>query len=82
VYANAGSVGIPYEGRPGAFWMVVEHGIARPRETGYDVAAGLEELRASGFFGAEEQLKESVLEPADPELVASLFERQAGREAT
>ncbi len=75
VYANAGSVGMPYEGRPGAFWMVVEDGVAQPRETSYDVEAALGELRPSGFPGIEEQLKESLLEPADPAWVTSFFER-------
>jgi len=33
-YANAGSVGLPYEGRPGAFWMMVIDGVPLPRATG------------------------------------------------
>ena len=44
-YANAGSVGMPYEGRAGAFWMTVDDGVPEPRETSYDLDAALNELR-------------------------------------
>jgi len=44
---NAGSVGLPYEGRQGAYWALlgpdVEH-----RRTEYDVDATVERYRASG----------------------------------
>jgi predicted phosphodiesterase len=78
-YANAGSVGMPYEGRPGAFWLLVEDGEPVLRETGYDLDDALAELRASGFADVEDQLTESLLEPADPDQVAAFFERSAGR---
>ncbi|HUA06920.1 MAG TPA: metallophosphoesterase family protein [Solirubrobacteraceae bacterium] len=78
-YANAGSVGMPYEGRPGAFWMVIDDGVPELRETGYDLEAAVEELRASGFPDVEEQLAESLLNPADPEDVTAFFERGARR---
>ena len=78
-YVNAGSVGIPYEGRPGAFWLIVEDGRPQLRETGYDIGAATVELRASGFADVDGQLAESLLEPADPEWVAAFFEHAAGR---
>lgn len=78
-YANAGSVGMPYEGRAGAFWMLIEDGVPGLRETGYDLEAAVAELRASGFADVEDQLTESLLHPADPEEVAASFERGAGR---
>ncbi len=78
-WANAGSVGMPYEGRPGAFWMLVDDGVPELRETAYDLDAAAAELRASGFPGADLQLKESLLDPVDPDWVTSLFERAAGR---
>jgi len=79
-YANAGSVGMPYEGRAGAFWMIVDDGVPVPQETFYDVEAAVAELRASGFPDVEDQLTESLLEPADPDWVSRFFERGAGRE--
>jgi putative phosphoesterase len=78
-YVNAGSVGIPYEGRPGAFWLLMDGRHPQLRETGYDVAAAVEELRASGFPGIEGQLEGSLLEPVDPGWVAAFFEHNAGR---
>jgi putative phosphoesterase len=79
VYANAGSVGMPYEGRPGAFWMLVHDGVPVLRNTDYDLEAAVADLRASGFPDIEDQLQESLLEPADPEWVAAFFEHGAGR---
>jgi putative phosphoesterase len=78
-YVNAGSVGIPYEGRPGAFWLVMNGRDPELRETAYDVAAAVAELRASGFPDVEGQLEGSLLEPVDPGWVAELFEHGAGR---
>jgi predicted phosphodiesterase len=78
-YANAGSVGLPYEGRAGAFWMTVDGGVPLPRETSYDLDGALAELRASGYPGLDELLKESLVEPVDPDEVSAFFERAAGR---
>jgi putative phosphoesterase len=78
-YANAGSVGMPYEGRPAAFWMIVEDGAPAMRETTYDLSEAVQELRASGFADVEEQLGSSLLDPTDPDWVAAFFEHGAGR---
>jgi predicted phosphodiesterase len=78
-YANAGSVGVPYEGRAGAFWMTVTDGVPELRETGYDIPAALEELLGSGYPAVEEQLKESLIDPVDPDWVSAFFEHGAGR---
>jgi predicted phosphodiesterase len=78
-YANAGSVGMPYEGRPGAFWMIVENGTASPRATTYDLDAAVAELRRSGFPDLDDMLTESQLDPVDPDWVAAYFEHGAGR---
>ncbi len=78
-YANAGSVGMPYEGRPGAFWMVVDAGIPEPRETSYDVVAALEQLSRSGYPDLDEALRESLIDPVDPDWVSAFFEHGAGR---
>jgi diadenosine tetraphosphatase ApaH/serine/threonine PP2A family protein phosphatase len=78
-YANAGSVGMPYEGRPGAFWMLVTDGVPELRETAYDVLAAAAELRASGYVDVEDHLGASLLEPVDPDWVTAFFEHTAGR---
>jgi predicted phosphodiesterase len=79
IYANAGSVGVPYEGRAGAFWMIVEDGTAVARATEYDLDAALAELRSSGFPDVEEHITESLVDPVDPDWVAAFFEHGAGR---
>ncbi len=78
-YVNAGSIGLPYEGRAGAFWMIVADGVPELRETGYDLEAAVAEMRASGLDGFDAQLERALLQPADPDAVAALLERMAGR---
>jgi putative phosphoesterase len=76
---NAGSVGLPYEGRAAAFWLIMDGIEAQLRETRYDVAAAQEELRASGFPGVDEFVAESLIKPVDAAWVAAYFEHGAGR---
>jgi putative phosphoesterase len=78
-FANAGSVGMPYEGRAGAFWMIIDDGVPEPRETAYDLDAAMEELRASGFADVDEQFGASLVDPIDAEWVSAFFEHGAGR---
>jgi predicted phosphodiesterase len=75
---NAGSVGLPYEGRAGAFWLLLGPDVDL-RGTEYDVAAGADSLRASGMPGIDDMLPDSLLQPAAREEVAAYFERRAGR---
>lgn len=77
--ANAGSVGLPYEGRAAAFWMLVSDGEAELRATAYDVPAAVRELRASGYPEIDDHLDGSIVDPADPAWVAAYFEHTAGR---
>jgi diadenosine tetraphosphatase ApaH/serine/threonine PP2A family protein phosphatase len=76
---NAGSVGMPYEGRPGAHWLLLGPDVDL-RRTDYDLEAAIERLRATGWPGVEEFLKHSFLDPIQPGWVSEFFERQA-REA-
>jgi putative phosphoesterase len=73
---NAGSVGLPYEGRAGAYWALLGDDVEL-RRTEYDLDAAIAEMRAGGFDELEEMLRESLLEPMDPDEVAALFEREA-----
>jgi predicted phosphodiesterase len=70
---NAGSVGMPYEGDAAAFWLALGPDMDL-RRTEYDVDAAAEAMRATGFPDVDEMLCESLLEPADPDWVAQLFE--------
>jgi predicted phosphodiesterase len=73
---NAGSVGMPYEGNPGAYWALLG-GDVELRRTEYDVERAVAEMRTAGFPDLEEMLKESLLEPMDPRKIAEYFEGQA-----
>lgn len=79
VYANAGSVGLPYEGSGDAFWMLVVDGVVHLRECSYDQPAALAELQASGFPELKEHLAGSLVAFADPDWVTAFFEHTAGR---
>jgi putative phosphoesterase len=79
VYANTGSIGLPYEGSRDAFWMLVADGAPQLRKTAYDHAAALAELRASGFPDLYEHLDGSLVSPVDPDWVTAFFEYTAGR---
>jgi putative phosphoesterase len=79
VYANAGSVGLPYEGRPDAFWILVADGVAQLREATYDQTAALAELQASGYPELHDLLDHSLRSPVDPDWVTAFLEHTAGR---
>jgi putative phosphoesterase len=71
---NAGSIGMPYEGRRGAFWALlgpeVEH-----RRTEYDADAAAAAIREVGGV-ANEQLAGWLLEPPDADEASRFFESQ------
>ena len=74
---NAGSVGMPYEGEAGAYWLLVVDGEPDLRRTDYDVDAAAPALRASGFPDVDDLIRESLLEPVDSAFVARHFEDRA-----
>jgi len=61
---NAGSVGMPYEGRPGAYWALLGPDIEL-RRTEYDLEETIARYRASGLPGVE-QIIEIMVEPPEP----------------
>jgi predicted phosphodiesterase len=71
---NAGSVGMPYEGRPGAFWLLLRDGEPDLRRTDYDVHAAADAIRASGFPDADDIVASSLIEPVSADEVARFFE--------
>lgn len=73
---NAGSVGVPYEGRAGAYWALLGPEVEL-RRTDYDLERALAAMRAGGFPDLEEMVKESLVAPLDPDEVSEFFERQA-----
>jgi len=74
--ANAGSVGLPYEDAPGAYWALVADGVHH-RRTEYDVEAAARLYAATGFPDAEEYARETLLEPETRQAAVDFFEQLA-----
>jgi putative phosphoesterase len=72
-FVNAGSVGIPYEGKRGAFWALLEGEEVELRHTPYAVDAAAAAIRASSYAGAD-QIAGWLLDPEDPDEVSAYFE--------
>jgi putative phosphoesterase len=60
---NAGSVGLPYEGRPGAYWALIGPDVVL-RRTDYDLDETVDRYRASGQPKVE-QIVEMMLTPPE-----------------
>lgn len=72
---NAGAVGMPYEGRAGAYWALLGPDVEL-RRSEVDVPAMAQAIRASGYPLADELLAESFTQPVDADAVERLFEPQ------
>ncbi len=73
---NAGSVGMPYEDRPGAYWALVEDGEPELRRTAYDLEAAAERIRAGGWPMADRWIPENLLAVPTATEAAGFFESQ------
>lgn len=73
---NPGSVGMPYEGRRGAFWALLGPDVEL-RRTDYDVDATVQSIRAFGAPVREEFLG-LLLEPMDRDEATAEFEQLRG----
>jgi putative phosphoesterase len=73
---NAGSVGMPYEREPGAYWALLGPNVEF-RYAQYDVEAA---VRAIEVIGApiDERLLRQLLEPPDPVTTTEYFESNRG----
>ena len=71
-FANAGSVGMAYEDEVAAFWAVVGDEVEF-RKSSFDVERAAEEVRASGWPGAEKFVRENMLAaPSRAEAIAHM----------
>jgi predicted phosphodiesterase len=72
---NAGSIGAPYESRPGAYWLLLEPEITF-RRTAYDAAEAAERILATGYPNAEWFAAQILLEDASqPERMTAAIEQ-------
>jgi len=74
---NAGSVGMPYADRPGAYWLLLSPERYEFRWSTYDVEAAAQEIRASGYPQAQEFAEENVLKVPTATEATEVFERMA-----
>ena len=73
---NPGSVGMPYEGAPGAYWALLGPDIEF-RRTPYDVEAAVAAIEVLGVPVAERML-EQLVDPPDSESTTEYFESVRG----
>jgi putative phosphoesterase len=73
---NSGSVGMPYEGQPGARWALLGPGVEL-RRTQYDLEEAARQIIATRFPEAEEFSRKYVLASPRPEDAIQLFEAMA-----
>jgi putative phosphoesterase len=60
---NAGSVGIPYEAEPGAYWALLGPDV-QLRRSPYDFKQAAELIRESGYPGADEHIEMLFVQPS------------------
>lgn len=70
---NPGSIGLPYEGRPGAYWALLGPGVELHR-TEYDVEAAVEAIRRLEAPVSEQQLA-FLVDPPSSEVATAEFEK-------
>lgn len=75
-FVNAGSVGRPYEGAPGAYWALIGDDVELLR-TDYDVEAAAAAIEASGYPDAAAHAA-NLREPPSAEEASAFFEGLRG----
>jgi predicted phosphodiesterase len=68
---NAGSVGMPF-GEPGAYWLLLDHGIEL-RRTSYDLEGAANRIRATSYPQAESFAARNVLRPPSEASILEMF---------
>ena len=75
-WINAGSVGMPYQGRTGAYWVMLGPGVDL-RRTAYDADAAARRIEASGFPDAERFARQELLAPITAAAASERFEQMS-----
>ena len=74
---NAGSVGMPYEGEPGAFWALLGPSVELCR-TEYDLDEAIAAIEETGYADVRDLVVESLRGGAAPDDVTAFFESRRG----
>ncbi|GCF11774.1 metallophosphoesterase family protein [Dictyobacter arantiisoli] len=72
---NAGSVGMPYADRPGAYWLLLGSDGIEFHMTSYDLEAAAAIVRTSGYPQAQDFAEENILKIPSAEEAMEFFER-------
>ena len=70
---NSGSVGMPYEGKPGAFWTLFGPGI-EPQRTTYEIAVAARGMIATGCPHVEMVFVDTITNPPSRHEITTEFE--------
>lgn len=73
---NAGSVGMPYEESPGAYWALIDDGTVSLRRTSYDVDAACQEMTATDFPDASGYARMIASPPGRREAIETFESRR------
>ena len=76
---NAGSVGMPYADRPGAYWLLLDSQRVEFRRTEYDLEKAAQQVRESGYPQADEFADENLLKVPSAEEAMEYFESLADK---
>lgn len=71
---NAGSIGMPYADRPGAYWLLLGPEGSEFRQTTYDLEAAAQAVRTSDYPQAQEFVEENMLKIPTAEEAMEVFE--------
>jgi len=71
---NPGSVGLPYETRPGAYWAILGPHIEH-RRSDYDIDGMIDRARTLGFPNLDELVRGSLVDPIGPDAASEYFEQ-------
>ncbi|MDQ3752525.1 MAG: metallophosphatase family protein [Actinomycetota bacterium] len=75
---NAGSVGLPYEGKPGAYWTLLGPDVSFQRTT-YDIAEAAKGMLASGCPHVQETFIDPITDPPTRDDAIRHFESMAAK---
>jgi putative phosphoesterase len=70
---NAGSVGMPYEAEPGAYWALLDEDVEL-RRTDYDIGAAVALIEATGHPRAQDLVSYLTPDPDRPARMSALIE--------
>ena len=76
---NAGSVGMPYADRPGAYWLLLGPEGIDFRRTEYDTGMAAQHVRDSGYPQAQDFAEENLLKVPTQAEAIEVFERMTAR---